>query len=123
MVCMADRFRGFLPVVSPLTLNDTNAYVDACLAGLGVGRLPTYIFNQYLECGALELVLGEWLSDPTPFHVVYPSNRHLSPKVRVFVEWVAEIFEHHSGMQLCTRLDAKQCDWIQKEAKALALPA
>ena len=77
-----------------------------------MGRLPTYIFNQYLECGALELVLGEWLSDPTPFHVVYPSNRHLSPKVRVFVEWVAEIFEHHAGMQLCTRLDKSQCDWV-----------
>ncbi len=100
--------RVVLPVTSRLTLNDSNAYVDACLHGLGVGRLPTYIFNQYLECGALEIVLGEWLSDPTPFHVVYPSNRHLSSKVRVFVEWVAEIFEHHSGMQLCTQLHAKR---------------
>jgi len=108
--------RMTMPVGSQLTLNDSNAYVDACLAGLGVGRLPTYIFNQYLECGALELVLGEWLSDPAPFHVVYPSSRHLSPKVRVFVEWVAEIFEHHAGMQLCTRLSAKQCDWICGES-------
>lgn len=108
------------PVGSRLTLNDTNAYVDACLAGLGVGRLPTYIFNQYLECGELELLLGEWLSDPTPFHVVYPSSRHLSPKVRVFVEWVAEIFEHHSGMQLCTRLDENQCQWRGPMAAAAA---
>jgi LysR family transcriptional regulator for bpeEF and oprC len=102
-----DGERMLVPVESPLTLNDSNAYTDACLAGLGVGRLPTYIFNQYLECGALELVLGEWLSDPTPFHVVYPSNRHLSSKVRVFVEWVAEVFEHHAGMQLCTTLDGQ----------------
>ncbi len=116
--------RIVLPVDSRLTLNDSNAYVDACLSGLGVGRLPTYIFNQYLECGALEIVLGEWLSDPTPFHVVYPSNRHLSSKVRVFVEWVAEIFEHHSGMQLRTQLRADQCDWIAgcPQAAAAAAP-
>jgi len=99
-----DDERVVVPVQSPLTLNDSNAYVDACLAGLGVGRLPTYTFNQYLECGALEMVLGEWLSEPMPFHVVYPSNRHLSSKVRVFVEWVAEVFRHHAGMQVCTRL-------------------
>jgi LysR family transcriptional regulator for bpeEF and oprC len=103
-----DDERVVVPVQSPLTLNDSNAYVDACLAGLGVGRLPTYTFNQYLECGALEMVLGEWLSDPVPFHVVYPSNRHLSSKVRVFVEWVAEVFQHHAGMQVCTRWDGAE---------------
>lgn len=99
-----DGERVVFPVQSQLTLNDSNAYVDACLAGLGVGRFPTYIFNQYLECGALELLLGEWMSEPTPFHVVYPSNRHLSSKVRAFVDWVAEIFEHHTGMQMCAQL-------------------
>ena len=104
-----DGERITLPVTSPLTLNDSNAYVDACLAGLGVGRFPTYIFNQYLECGALELLLGEWMSEPTPFHVVYPSNRHLSSKVRAFVDWVAEIFQHHAGMQMCSQMK-EQCE-------------
>ena len=93
--------RILLPVDSPLTLNDSNAYVDACLAGLGVGRLPTYMFRQYPSCGVLELLMCDWLSDEIPFHVVYPSNRHLSSKVRVFVDWVAEILEHHTGMKMC----------------------
>jgi LysR family transcriptional regulator for bpeEF and oprC len=98
--------RILLPVDSPLTLNDSNAYVDACVAGLGIGRLPTYMFRQYPSCGMLELVLCDWLSDDIPFHVVYPSNRHLSSKVRVFVDWVAEILEHHTGMQMCAQAKA-----------------
>lgn len=93
--------RVVLTVDSPLTLNDSNAYIDACLAGLGLGRLPTYMFHQYPSCGALELVMCDWLSDDMPFHAVYPSNRHLSSKVRVFVDWVAETLENHTGMQLC----------------------
>ena len=99
---------ALLPVDSPLTLNDSNAYVDACVAGLGIGRLPTYMFSQYPSCGTLELVLCDWKSDDIPFHVVYPSNRHLSSKVRVFVDWVAEILEHHTGMQMCAHAKAER---------------
>lgn len=104
-----DGERVQLPVSGPLALSDSNAYIDACLAGLGIGRLPTYMFSQYPQCGALELVLPDWLSDPMPCHVVYPSNRHLSSKVRVFVDWVAEVLEHHSGMRLCERQAAGPC--------------
>jgi LysR family transcriptional regulator for bpeEF and oprC len=93
--------RIVLPVRSQLTVNDSNAYVDACVAGLGIGRLPTYMFQEYPSCGAIELVMCDWLSDPIPFHVVYPSNRHLSSKVRVFVEWVAETLQNHTGLQMC----------------------
>lgn len=103
-----DGERILLPIQSRLALNDANAYIEACLHGLGIGQLPTAVFNQYLECGALELVLGEWLSEPIPFHVVYPSSRHLSGKVRAFVEWVAETFEQHTGMQMCAPLRCTQ---------------
>lgn len=37
-------------------------------------------------------MLDDWQSDSFPLHVVYPQNRHLSAKVRVFVEWIAELF-------------------------------
>jgi LysR family transcriptional regulator for bpeEF and oprC len=47
-------------------------------------------------------VLDEWITDPIPIHVVYPQNRHLSAKVRVFVEWVAEHFAAHPGMRIRT---------------------
>jgi LysR family transcriptional regulator, regulator for bpeEF and oprC len=37
-------------------------------------------------------VLPEWSRPPVPVHVVYPPNRHLSAKVRAFVDWAAELF-------------------------------
>ena len=37
-------------------------------------------------------LLTNWCSTPKPLHIVYPPNRHLSNKVRVFVDWLAELF-------------------------------
>ena len=45
-------------------------------------------------------LLADWTSEPMPVHVVYPQNRHLSAKVRVFVEWVAELFANHPYMHM-----------------------
>ncbi|MDB5758800.1 MAG: transcriptional regulator, partial [Burkholderia sp.] len=41
-----------------------------------------------------------WTSDPLPVHIVYPQNRHLSAKVRVFVEWVSDLFASHPHMHI-----------------------
>lgn len=88
-----------LQLDSPLSLNDSNAYVDACLMGLGIGQIPSFVFQMYRDTGRLQAVLTDWLSDPLPVHMVYPSNRHLSTKVQVFVEWAAEAFEGHPGLR------------------------
>ena len=45
-------------------------------------------------------VLREWQPAPLPVHVLYPANRHLSSKVRVFIDWAAELF----AKSPCTRL-------------------
>ena len=50
--------------------------------------------------GALVEVLPDYVSEPVPVSVVYPHNRHLSPKVRVFVDWVATLFADHPCLQL-----------------------
>lgn len=118
-----DGERVQLAIPSTLAINDSNTYIDACLTGLGIGQIVTAVFNDHFECGRLELVLGEWLSDPIPFHVVYPSNRHLSSKVRVFVEWAAETFANHTGLQLCASLDRRPDDSLARPAAAPALTA
>jgi len=45
-------------------------------------------------------LLPEWRCDPLPVHVVYPHNRHLSAKVRVFVEWISELFANNPHLRL-----------------------
>ena len=83
-----------------VAVNDSNAYMAAGLAGLGIVQVANFMMEPMIQDGRFEAVLPEWVSDPVPIHVVYPQNRHLSAKVRVFVEWVAELFANHPGMRL-----------------------
>ena len=94
----AERVQVALP--GHIALNDTNAYTAAGLAGLGIVQMPNFLLDPLVADGSFEQVLPEWSSDSIPVHVVYPQNRHLSAKVRVFVEWVAELLSNHPGMRL-----------------------
>lgn len=82
-----------------LAVNDSTAYINAGLAGLGIIQMANYSMQPHVEQGRLQLLLEDWSSSPLPVHVVYPQNRHLSAKVRVFVEWVADLFLSHPGFQ------------------------
>ena len=90
--------RGFI------ALDDENSYVAAAEAGLGVAQIPAFVLKEAMERGSLELLLGDWFAEPAPLNVVYPQNRHLSVKIRVFVDWVAELFSEHDGIQLRSTL-------------------
>jgi LysR family transcriptional regulator for bpeEF and oprC len=87
-----------------IALDDENSYVAAAEAGLGIAQIPAFVLKHALERGNLELLLGEWFAEPAPLSVVYPGNRHLSGKVRAFVDWVAELFAEHDGIQLRSTL-------------------
>jgi LysR family transcriptional regulator for bpeEF and oprC len=80
-------------------VNDSTAYTNAGLAGLGIVQMAAYAMQAHVAAGRIELLLEDWASAPIPLHVVYPQNRHLSAKVRVFVEWVADLFMAHPGLQ------------------------
>ncbi|HEX4506251.1 MAG TPA: LysR family transcriptional regulator [Alphaproteobacteria bacterium] len=75
-----------------VTLNEGTSYVSALVAGLGIGQSPKFMVDHYLATGQLKPVLPDWTVPPLPLHVVYPPNRHLSNKLRVFVDWVAGLF-------------------------------
>jgi LysR family transcriptional regulator for bpeEF and oprC len=89
-----------VPLPGMIALNDGNAYVEAGLAGLGIVQITDYLLEEHVKAGALVRVLPDWDTDPLPVHVVYPQNRHLSAKMRVFVEWVAELFDSHPNMRI-----------------------
>jgi LysR family transcriptional regulator for bpeEF and oprC len=87
-----------------IALDDENSYVTAAEAGLGIAQIPAFVLKEAMERGRLELVLGDWFAEPAPLSVVYPQNRHLSVKLRVFVDWVAALFSEHDGIQLRSTL-------------------
>ena len=82
-----------------VAVNESNAYLEAALAGLGVAQLVTFMAEPYLANGQLVQVLPDWKIEPVPVYVVYPPNRHLSAKVRSFVDWAADLFARHPSMQ------------------------
>ncbi|QET01733.1 LysR family transcriptional regulator [Cupriavidus pauculus] len=74
-----------------LIVNDTDGYVACALEGLGMIRAGSYMVLHHLASGRLQRVLGEFTSPSVPLSVLYPRNRHLSPTVRAFVDWVAAL--------------------------------
>ncbi|MBH1556156.1 LysR substrate-binding domain-containing protein [Stenotrophomonas forensis] len=71
--------------------DDGNAYLAAALAGLGVVALPSYMAEPHVVRGELRPVLQDWKLPSMPMHVMFPPNRHMSQRLRVFIDWVVEV--------------------------------
>jgi len=83
-----------------VSVNDSTANLAAALAGLGIVRTSTFQAQPHFARGALVPLLLDWCSESIPLYVVYPPNRHLSNKLRVFVDWVAELFARSDLIQM-----------------------
>lgn len=75
-----------------VTVNAGDIYAAACRAGLGMIQLPRYSVAADLASGRLVEVLPDHPPPSMPVSVMYPAQRQLSPRVRVFVDWLAELF-------------------------------
>lgn len=79
-------------VVKPrLLVNDANILLEAARTDLGVAMLPIYLLAE-IRAQRLEHILKPWCSPPIVIHAVYPSTRHLSPKVKTFVDHLRDKF-------------------------------
>ena len=75
-----------------MTSNESNAHIAAGEAGLGIVQTFTYSLKPALASGKLVEILAAWRPAPYPFHVVYARHRHVPPRLRVFIEWLAAVF-------------------------------
>jgi LysR family transcriptional regulator for bpeEF and oprC len=91
---------------SRLSTNDADVYVDSAVNGYGVALIARVMAQPYLDSGRLVELLPEWREDDMPISAMYPQNRHLSAKVRVFVDWAAELFARHPELADVRRLAA-----------------
>jgi DNA-binding transcriptional LysR family regulator len=82
-----------------LAVDDGNAYLAAGLAGLGVLWLPDYMSDAHVARGELVPLFEGWHLDPMPIYVAFPPNRHVSAKLRVFIDWVAALMAQHAPVQ------------------------
>ena len=75
-----------------LSVFGAEIYSASAVAGLGIIQCPHYRMAALIEQGVMREILTDTPPPPMPVSVLYPHNRHMSPRVRVFVDWLAEIF-------------------------------
>ncbi|WP_341918332.1 LysR family transcriptional regulator [Polaromonas sp. YR568] len=79
-----------------LSVDDGNAYLAAGVAGLGILWLPHYMAKAHLASGELVPLFEGWQMDPMPLYIAFAPHRHVSAKLRVFIEWVAGLMGEHA---------------------------
>jgi len=82
-----------VPLVGKVQVSCAEMYAASALAGLGLIQVPHYRVAEQISQGLLKEVLPNNPPPPMPVSVLYPQNRQMSPRVRVFVDWISEIFE------------------------------
>jgi DNA-binding transcriptional LysR family regulator len=79
-----------------LAVDDGNAYLAAGLAGLGIMWLPEYMSKTHVARKELVPLFQDWRLDSMPMYLAFPPNRHVSTKLRVFIDWIIELMARHA---------------------------
>ncbi len=87
-----EGIKGHVRVEPRMLINNGDALREAAIAGLGVICEPTFIVHQAIKRQLLKPVLQEWKWCGTNLFAVYPSTRHLSARVRFFIDFLVERF-------------------------------
>jgi len=74
-----------------VSADDGNAYLAAGLAGMGVLCLPRYMAEPHAAGGELLRLFDDWRIEPMPMVLAYPATRHVSARLRAFMDWVDEL--------------------------------
>lgn len=81
----------FVPMAGTLTVDNSEAYMGACLAGLGIVQVPRWGVADRLRSGELLELLPRHRPAPMPVNLLYVHRRHLPRRVQVFMQWVADV--------------------------------
>ena len=77
-----------LTMAGAVTVNSSEAYLQACLAGIGLIQVPEPAMRPLIAQGTLIEVLPNHRAAPMPVSLLYPHRRHLPKRVQVFMQWV-----------------------------------
>ncbi len=88
----ADGVEQAVHVSGRMRVNNVSTIRYAALDGLGVAMMPTWFVGEDLRVGRLQAVLNDYAAPAPPIYAMYPPSRHLSPKVRAFVDFLSGLF-------------------------------
>lgn len=77
-----------------LTVNDIDLIYEACLAGMGITALPTYIADKHIKNGELVRLFSDMDIPVRTIKVVFPQNRYLASKSRAFLDFITAYFNN-----------------------------
>ncbi|MDR3376182.1 MAG: LysR family transcriptional regulator [Ancalomicrobiaceae bacterium] len=81
-----------VPVTSRIMMDNGEALLAAARAGLGIMLQSSEMVQPEIEAGRLVSLLPEYRAPPYPFHLLYAPDRRLTPKLRSFIDFAAEVF-------------------------------
>ncbi len=84
-----------ITIPATISVNAAESLHAAARCGLGIIQVPRYHAERYLASGELVQILKDYPLTETPVSLLYPRNRQLSPRVRVFIDWLVKIFAEH----------------------------
>ena len=90
-----DKATRWVSTGGVLTVNSTETYHAACLAGLGIIQVPRVGVRQALRSGKLVEILPQYRAEPMPVSLLYPHRRNLSRRVHLFMEWLTEVMKEY----------------------------
>lgn len=82
MVEVSGRFRS----------DSVEGIAEAIRVGIGISRLPTWMFEEDIAQGRVRTILRDWQPPRIPIHAVYPSRRHLAPRTRAVIDFLVNEF-------------------------------
>ena len=85
------KLRHLTPRVA-VSVTAAETMVSAARLGLGIIQVPSYHIARDLAAGTLVEILQDFRPSPTPVSLLYPRTRQLSPRVRVFIDWLIQEF-------------------------------
>ncbi|WP_336959911.1 LysR substrate-binding domain-containing protein [Sphingobium aquiterrae] len=89
-----------------VTVNSAEAYIACCLAGLGLIQIPAYDVKAHLAAGELIEVMPDHRAESMPMTLLYPHRQHLSRRLQVFADWLAEFLNTARNIGM-TRYDKR----------------
>ncbi|WP_429955871.1 LysR family transcriptional regulator [Gluconobacter japonicus] len=78
-----------------ITVDNAEALIAGCLAGMGLIQVPAYDVQEHLRNGELVSVMPEWCAEPLPMSILYPHRHHTADRVTSFVEWLERLLKCH----------------------------